>query len=75
MVSSIRLPKLKSRKSLPGNAFQFGNVAAAYVLGPMMLFPEYLFALPLMYMFWGVIHCLMNPLPEEEDAEDDVIPV
>ena len=73
MVSSIRLPKLKNRKSTFGNVFQYGNVAIAYILGPMMLFPEYLFALPLMYMAWGVTHCIMNPLPEEEEAEDDVI--
>jgi len=75
MVSNIRLPKLKARKSLVGNIFQFGNVGLAYILGPMMLFPEYLFALPLLYMVWGVTHCLMNPLPEEEDAEDDILKI
>jgi CDP-diacylglycerol--serine O-phosphatidyltransferase len=75
MVSSIRLPKLKARKTTVANVFQFGNVLMAYILGPLMLFPEYLFALPLAYMIWGVSFCLLNPLPDEEEAEDDVIPV
>ena len=75
MVSNIRIPKMKNRETLAGNIFQYGNVAGAYILGPLMLFPEYLFALPLTYMVWGVTICMLNPLPEEEDADDEVIHV
>ena len=53
MVSPFILPKLKPRKSLPINIFQFGNVIAAYILAPMMLFPQYLLTLCLLYIFVG----------------------
>ena len=55
MVSSLRLPKLKMRKSKALNAFQFGNVAAAYILGPLKLFPEYLFGLAVTYLVGGLV--------------------
>ncbi len=61
MVSSLRLPKLKARKNLALNLFQFGNVAAAYVAGPLRLFPEYLLGLALTYLFCGVGWCLLHP--------------
>ena len=73
MVSTIRIPKLKHRKSLFANIFQYGNVTVAYILAPMMLLPEVLFVMPLIYIAWGVTHCLLNPLPDEEETEDDII--
>jgi CDP-diacylglycerol---serine O-phosphatidyltransferase len=54
MVSSLRIPKLAVRKSRALNVFQFANVAAAYVLGPLMLFPQYLFALAVAYLVGGL---------------------
>jgi CDP-diacylglycerol--serine O-phosphatidyltransferase len=65
MVSSLRIPKLGVRKSKALNLFQFGNVAAAYVLGPLMLFPQYLFALAAVYTVGGVVVCLIRPEPVE----------
>lgn len=72
MVSSVRLPKLKKRKSLAFNIFQFGNVIAAYVLGPLMLLPEYLLTLAMTYTVVGVGYCLIHPpIPDEATAESD----
>ena len=75
MVSTIRIPKLKHRKNLFANIFQYGNVTAAYILAPMKALPEVLFVMPLVYIGWGVTHCLLNPLPEEEEGDEDIIHV
>lgn len=69
MVSNVKLPKLKMRQRnvpfhLPVNAFQIGNIAAAYVLGFMKLAPGYLLFLVLLYLSVGVTWCLFHP-PEE----------
>lgn len=69
MVSPLLLPKLKPRKSLALNIFQFGNVLAAYVLAPLMLYPEYLLALCLTYIVVGFGHGFIYGLTEEERAE------
>lgn len=61
MVSTIRLPKVKTRKNKLLNVFQLGNLAAAYVFAPLMLFPEYLFGIALLYASVGSIWCLMHP--------------
>ena len=61
MISRLRLPKLKPRKNKALNLFQYLNVAAAYILGPLRLFPEYLFGLALSYTLGGVLWCLINP--------------
>jgi CDP-diacylglycerol---serine O-phosphatidyltransferase len=61
MVSRLLLPKLKRRRSLPLNLFQYGNVAVAYVCGPLMLVPEYLFGLASTYALGGVLWCLAFP--------------
>lgn len=53
MVSPFILPKLKPRKSLPVNIFQFSNVIAAYILAPLMLYPQYLLTLCLLYIVVG----------------------
>jgi CDP-diacylglycerol--serine O-phosphatidyltransferase len=70
MISSLRLPKLKARRNLPLNVFQFGNVLAAYVLGAMRLCPEYLLGLAVTYLVVGVGWCLLFP-PHEADADSD----
>lgn len=73
MVSNVRLPKLKPRRSKLLNAFQFGNVAAAYVLAPLRLAPEYLLALALIYLVVGVTWCLFHPPPEDEHLTEEAI--
>ena len=54
MVSNIRLPKLAVRKNRFVNVFQFANVAAIYVITPFMIYPEYHFALCLLYLVCGI---------------------
>ncbi len=71
MVSSVRLPKLKLRKSKAMNVFQIGNVAAAYVLAPMRLWPELLLAQAAVYLVGGVSWALLHP-PVEARAESGV---
>ncbi|MBW2456376.1 MAG: CDP-alcohol phosphatidyltransferase family protein [Deltaproteobacteria bacterium] len=76
MVSNVRIPKLAVRKSLALNVFQFGNVIAAYILAPLMLLPEYLLSLALLYTLGGIAWCLVRPErpepePEEAEATDD----
>lgn len=53
MVSPFVLPKLKPRKSLAINLFQFINIGLVYVLSPFRLYPEYLFVLCLIYLSVG----------------------
>jgi len=60
MVSNVRIPKFSMRWSKPVNVFQVVNMLAAYVLVPLQIFPEYLFALSTSYLLiglvWGVLH-------------------
>ncbi len=70
MVSSLRLPKLAVRKSRLLNVFQFSNVALAYVLGPLMLFPEYLFGLAVSYTVGGLAVGMLVP-ERLEDGDDE----
>ena len=72
MVCSLRLHKLAVRKNRAFNVFQFSNVIAAYILGPLMLFPEYLFVLAGSYTLFGLLWCLVFP-PDEapEQTPDD----
>ena len=53
MVSRFVLPKLKPRKSLFINLFQFVNIGLVYLLSPFRLYPEYLFVLCLIYLSVG----------------------
>ena len=73
MVSTLLLPKLTPRRSRAFNVFQYGNVACAYVCGPLMLFPEYLFGLAASYTLGGVLWCLAFPpkasVPEVPERE------
>lgn len=74
MVSSLRLPKLRVRKSRALNVFQLGNVVAAYVFGPLMIFPEYLFFVAVAYLVIGVMWCFFHreePLAEVVDLQND----
>ena len=46
------------------------RVAIAYVIGPLMIFPEYLFALAMLYTVGGLgVGLLLSP--EEQDELDD----
>lgn len=71
MVSNLRLPKLKVRRSLAFNVFQFTNVAAAYVLAPLRLLPEYLLAIGVLYvavgLAWGFTHPVGSDANEVEE--------
>lgn len=71
MVSSLRIPKLKVRKSRALNLFQFANVAAAYVFGPLMVFPQYLFALAVSYLVGGMAVGLLRPPVREVPASEE----
>lgn len=70
MCSSLRLPKLKVRKSMAMNVFQFGNVICAYILVPLRLMPEYVLGLAVLYTVGGVVWCLLHPpvMPPEDDS-------
>jgi phosphatidylserine synthase len=71
MVSNLRLPKLKVRKSRAFNVLQFSNVAAAYVLAPLKLFPEYLCCLAVGYLFFGLAFGKLFPPPPAATEEED----
>ena len=70
MISTVRIPKLTVRKNKALNIFQYGNVAAAYVCGPLMIFPEYLFGLAAVYTVGGVVWCVV--FPPKPDVDDEV---
>ena len=61
MVSNIRLPKIKARKSKAFNVFLGVNLVVGYICGPLMLFPEYLLACAVSWAVGGVIYCLLYP--------------
>ena len=69
MVCGLRMPKLKLRKSRLFNAFQISNMAAAYILAPLRLLPEYLLGIGLLYLVGGLV-VGMRTQPEEDEAED-----
>lgn len=71
MVSTLRIPKLKLRKNKAFNAFQVVNMASAYILAPLRLFPEYLFGLSMLYLVGGLVAGALGPAeaPAEEPAE------
>lgn len=71
MVSSLRIPKLKLRKNKAVNAFQLANVAAGYVLAPLMILPEYLFGLGVVYAIGGLTWGFLNPASAEPEAEKE----
>jgi CDP-diacylglycerol--serine O-phosphatidyltransferase len=69
MVSNVRLPKFQMTWSLPVNIFQGVNMLIAYVITPLMIFPEYLLFQSSGYMVIGVIWCALHPLTEEDLTE------
>jgi len=75
MVSNVRLPKFQLTWSLPVNIFQVVNMLIAYVITPLMIFPEYLLFLSGGYLVFGIVYCLLHPLTAEdlrdEAAEGD----
>jgi CDP-diacylglycerol--serine O-phosphatidyltransferase len=60
MVSPIYLPVLGRRQNRALNAFQILNVAAGYVCGFAMIFPEYLLSLLIVYATVGFSWALLN---------------
>jgi CDP-diacylglycerol--serine O-phosphatidyltransferase len=68
MVSRVPLPKLRAAKTIPGNIWVFGNVAAVYTCGLARLCPEYLLAVSVIYMLVGSLVAMARgvkapPLP------------
>jgi len=61
MISTIRLPKLKLHKNKVFNAFTVLNIGGAYICGPLMILPEYLLGIAVVYSIGGVVYCLLNP--------------
>jgi CDP-diacylglycerol--serine O-phosphatidyltransferase len=73
MCSKLQLGKLKVRKSLVFNIFQFTNVAVVYVLGPLMLLPEYLFGCAMLYTVVGIIYYrLFPPTPDPAPSDREI---
>lgn len=60
MVSNLPIPKIAPRQSPWANGFQLVNVAMGYICGIFRIWPEYLFAVILLYgtggFIWGWIH-------------------
>ena len=65
MVSNLRLPKLKSRQNPLLHWFQIVNIAIVYSFTPLRLWPEYLFALCIIYLSVGLTWGIMNPVEEQ----------
>ena len=68
MVSSVKLPKIKPRKSMALNVFQGLNILTAYIIAPMQMYPEVLFLQGMMYLTVGVAWYAISP-PQFEDEE------
>lgn len=73
MLSSLRLPKLKPRKNMLLNVFQFGNVLVAYIIAPLQILPEYLLGLAMTYLVVGLVWCLVFP-PHPDAGDEDELP-
>lgn len=73
MVSAVKLPKLKVRKSMALNLFQGLNVLFAYIFAPLQLFPEVLFAQGVMYVTIGVIWYAIKPPPLEAETVEEIL--
>lgn len=69
MVSNIRLPKFQLTWSKPVNIFQIVNMAIAYIITPLMIFPEYLFFMSSGYMVIGATWALFHP-PESGEPDE-----
>ena len=55
MISRIRFPKAKLRKSKLINAFQIVNIALIFYCGATRSFPEYLFGIGVFLLVAGII--------------------
>ena len=72
MVSNIRLPKFQLTWSKPVNVFQVVNMAIAYIITPLMVFPEYLFFMSSGYMIIGATWAALQPPgPGESEGSDE----
>ena len=72
MVSNIRLPKLKRRKNMLVNIFQFTNVAVIYVITPFCIYPEYHLILCLLYLVVGITSQLFKTTDDIDETGDSV---
>lgn len=69
MVSSVKLPKIKPRKSMALNVFQGLNILTAYIIAPMQMYPELLFLQGMMYLTVGVAwYAVAPPSFDNEEA-------
>ena len=63
---NIWFTDLKKRKSPAMNIFQYINVAAVYIVTPLMLYPQYLFVLSLSYLVIGAAWAFGQPVDEDD---------
>lgn len=71
MVSNVKLPKLKPRKNKLFNLFQAINIVAAYACTAMMIFPEYLGGLVVIYLVFGLSYYILFPPVIEAAAAEE----
>lgn len=67
MVSTLRLPKLKMGKNKVANAMIGLAVITAYVLAPLRMMPEVLFAVATFFMISGFVAGAMHRADETEE--------
>ena len=72
MVSSVKLPKLKLRKSMLLNVFQAANVLFAYAAAPLKIHPEVLLCQSVFYAVVGIAWYTIKPPVLEKEAEEAV---
>ena len=68
MISRLRFPKNKVRKSLLLNIFQFTNIALIYYCGITRSWPEYLFGIGLFLLIAGIIAGRISQHHEKHSA-------
>jgi CDP-diacylglycerol---serine O-phosphatidyltransferase len=71
MVSNLPFPKLRRRRSRWVNVVQVVNALVIYIVGPLRLFPEYIFSLTIIYPVVGITWAMLarSDEPSEELAE------
>jgi len=71
MVSNLRLPKFQLTWSKPVNIFQVVNMGVAYIITPLMIFPEYLLFLSSGYMVIGAVWAATHPPGQDDEESED----
>ena len=72
MISNIPVPKLKPTKNIPFNIFLVASVLTCYILVPLQMHPEFIFALTSSLTVGGILAFVIRPPTDslfEEEAE------